>query len=149
MSNVLKSAGEWLGFPGLGGSNSVPSAPVAPAAARTNQAARVSSLRPVRRNATDISEILTFQPKTYAEAGIIASEFRQGIPVIINMADLSALDQRNMLHYILGLRDGLEGHLKRVTQTVFLLSPASVGVGEEEDDVVEMAPADDYDIRRP
>ena len=150
MSNAFFMTADWLGFPLRGEGSGVPSAPVAPSAARSAGSSRVTSLRPVRRNASDVNEILTFQPKSYAEAGHIAAEFRLGIPVIINLADLNTADQRSMLHYILGLRDGLEGHLKRVTQTVFLLSPANVGVGEdEEEDVVDMAPADDYDIRRP
>jgi FtsZ-interacting cell division protein YlmF len=33
---------------------------------------------------------------------------------------------------MLGLQHGLQGHLQRVTQTVFLLAPAHVQINDEE-----------------
>jgi cell division inhibitor SepF len=66
------------------------------------------------------------------------------------MADLSGTDQRRLLDFMLGLQHGLEGNLKRVTKTVFLLSPTHVEVNEEgEPEVTGMEASDDLDIRRP
>jgi cell division inhibitor SepF len=45
---------------------------------------------------------------------------------------------------MLGLKEGLEGHLKRVTPKVFLLSPSHVAVNNEDD---EAEPIDDLIVR--
>jgi cell division inhibitor SepF len=52
------------------------------------------------------------------------------------MAQMSEADCRRMLDYMIGLAAGREGHLKRVTSKVFLLTPASVLVNEDEDEVI-------------
>jgi cell division inhibitor SepF len=46
-----------------------------------------------------------------------------------------------MLDFMLGLKEGLEGHLRRVTPKVYLLSPTNVLVSEPDessDDVDEL-----------
>jgi cell division inhibitor SepF len=50
------------------------------------------------------------------------------------MGEMSELDSRRMLDFMLGLKEGLEGHLKRVTPKVFLLSPSHVAVNNEDDE---------------
>jgi cell division inhibitor SepF len=50
------------------------------------------------------------------------------------MGEMSELDSRRMLDFMLGLKEGLEGHLKRVTPKVFLLSPNHVSVNNEDDE---------------
>jgi cell division inhibitor SepF len=37
-----------------------------------------------------------------------------------------------MLDFMLGLKEGLEGHMRRVTPKVFLLTPTHVAVNEEQ-----------------
>jgi cell division inhibitor SepF len=39
-----------------------------------------------------------------------------------------------MLDFMLGLKEGLEGHMRRVTSKVFLLTPTHVAVNQEEQD---------------
>jgi len=147
MSNPINKAAAWLGLKEDAG---LPLAPVAPSAGRVASATR--SLTPLRssRRTGDINEIVTFQPTSWEESKEIAATFREGTPVIVNMADLGGNDQRRLLDFMLGLQHGLEGNLKRVTKTVFLLSPSHVLVNEEgEAEVTGMENADDLDIRRP
>jgi cell division inhibitor SepF len=50
------------------------------------------------------------------------------------MANLSEKDSVRTLDFILGLKEGRHGHLKRVTPKVFLLTPANVMVNQGEDE---------------
>jgi cell division inhibitor SepF len=87
-----------------------------------------------RRRSGDMSEIVTLDPQSYADGKEIAAHFRQGIPVIVNIAALSEADAAKIFHFMIGLKEGLEGQLKRVTPKVFLLTPSHVAVAENEED---------------
>jgi cell division inhibitor SepF len=75
-----------------------------------------------------ISEILTVHPKQYRDAQVIAENFRDGIPVIINLSQMSDADARRLIDFASGLSLGLYGRIERVTSKVFLLSPENVAV---------------------
>lgn len=87
-----------------------------------------------RRRVGDMSEIVTLDPQSYADGKEVAANFRQGVPVIVNIAALSESDATKMFHFMIGLKEGLEGQLKRVTPKVFLLTPAHVAVSDNEED---------------
>lgn len=87
-----------------------------------------------RRRAGDMSEIVTLDPQSYADGKEVAANFRQGIPVIVNIAALSESDASKMFHFMIGLKEGLEGQMKRVTPKVFLLTPAHVAISDNEED---------------
>ena len=75
-----------------------------------------------------VSEILTVHPKQYRDAQVIAENFREGIPVIINLSQMSDADARRLIDFASGLSLGLYGRIERVTSKVFLLSPENVAV---------------------
>ena len=75
-----------------------------------------------------VNEILTVHPKQYRDAQIIAENFRDGIPVIINLSQMSDADARRLIDFASGLSLGLYGRIERVTSKVFLLSPENVAV---------------------
>ncbi|MBN9171436.1 MAG: cell division protein SepF [Microbacterium sp.] len=75
-----------------------------------------------------INEILTVHPKQYRDAQVIAENFRDGIPVIINLSQMSDADARRLIDFASGLSLGLYGRIERVTSKVFLLSPENVAV---------------------
>ena len=75
-----------------------------------------------------ISVILTVHPKQYRDAQVIAENFRDGIPVIINLSQMSDADARRLIDFASGLSLGLYGRIERVTSKVFLLSPENVAV---------------------
>lgn len=105
--------------------------PTTTTAASAPRAARPTVTR--RRSAGDISEIQTFDPVSYAEARSIAEVYRVGVPVIVNMAQMSEADARKLVDFMCGLKEGLEGHIKRVTAKVYLLTPNSVEVNDEDE----------------
>jgi len=86
------------------------------------------------RNAApaDMNEILTVHPKAYKDAQIIAENFREGVPVIINLTQMTEQDARRLIDFASGLSQGLYGKIERVTNKVFLLSPAHVVVSGDQ-----------------
>lgn len=76
----------------------------------------------------EMNEILTVHPKRYADAQLISESFRDGIPVIINLTQMSEPDARRLIDFSSGLASGLLGKIERVTPKVFLLSPSFVTV---------------------
>ena len=101
-------------------------------------------MRP-RRGVSDVNEIYTIEPRSYEDAKEVAANYRLGIPVIVNMGDMSEVDSRRMLDFMLGLKEGLEGHMKRVTLKVYLLTPNHVAVNNEDDEDGEVT--DDLLVR--
>ncbi|MGL5815972.1 MAG: cell division protein SepF [Phycicoccus sp.] len=111
---------------------------------RSEHRAEVTPLRPrhpvasvVRApEAGGISRITTIHPRTYNEAKIIGENFRDGIPVIVNLTDMSDADAKRLVDFAAGLVFGLRGSIERVTAKVFLLSPETVEVNADENEPV-------------
>lgn len=80
----------------------------------------------------EMNEILTVHPRQYKDAQIIAESFRDGIPVIINLSQMSETEARRLVDFASGLSQGLYGKIERVTKQVFLLSPAHVVVSGDQ-----------------
>ena len=76
----------------------------------------------------EMNEILTVHPKQYRDAQVIAENFRDGIPVIINLSQMTDGDARRLIDFSAGLTQGLEGRIERVTTKVYLLTPEHIAV---------------------
>ena len=107
---------------------------VAHSNAAQNHAGR-APVTPLRKTSTpqdvaasEMNEILTVHPRAYKDAQVIAESFREGIPVIINLSQMSDGDARRLIDFASGLSQGLYGKIERVTAKVFLLSPSHVVV---------------------
>jgi cell division inhibitor SepF len=115
-------------------------APVSPVQPVPAPAATRAPVTPLRRTttknsaptemaaSTEMNEILTVHPREYKDAQSIAASFRDGIPVIINLSQMSEGDARRLVDFASGLSQGLYGKIERVTNKVFLLSPAHIAV---------------------
>ncbi|WP_016906998.1 MULTISPECIES: cell division protein SepF [Streptomyces] len=113
---------------------------------RAGRIAPVSSITPERQNLEKsapvimpkvVSErepyrITTLHPRTYNEARTIGEHFREGTPVIMNLTEMDDIDAKRLVDFAAGLVFGLHGSIERVTQKVFLLSPANVDVTAED-----------------
>ncbi|MBG6107876.1 cell division protein SepF [Frigoribacterium sp. CG_9.8] len=117
--------------------------PVAKDARESGHAPQASGTRapvtPLRRapsqknvSNSEMNEILTVHPRHYKDAQAIAEAFRDGIPVIINLSQMSEPDARRLVDFASGLSQGLYGKIERVTSKVFLLSPAHVAVSGDQ-----------------
>src|SRR5580704_13880981 len=86
---------------------------------------------PVRQTA-DLTWITTLHPRTYNVARTIGEHFRDGTPVIMNLTEMVDSDAKRLVDFAAGLIFGLRGSIERVTNKVFLLSPANVEVTAED-----------------
>ncbi|QCU77844.1 DUF552 domain-containing protein [Citricoccus sp. SGAir0253] len=85
-----------------------------------------------REEASAVRQITTVHPRSYNDAKVIGESFRSGIPVIMNVTDMSESDAKRLVDFSAGLVFGLHGSIERVTNKVFLLTPSNVQVlGED------------------
>jgi cell division inhibitor SepF len=77
-------------------------------------------------------QITTLHPTTFHEARMVGEHFRGGVPVIMNLTEMAESDARRLVDFAAGLAFGLRGSMERVTNRVFLLSPANVQVTPED-----------------
>jgi len=138
MSNPLKKTMVYLGLADEEFEQEAPQAPApaapivhaAPAAPKTGAAVtplRKHQVQPTTPQA-EMNEILTVHPRQYRDAQVIAESFREGVPVIINLSQMSDGDARRLIDFASGLSLGLYGRIERVTSKVFLLSPENIAV---------------------
>lgn len=80
----------------------------------------------------DLSRIVSVRPRSYNEARIIGENFRDGIPVIMNLSDMEDGDDKRLVDFAAGLIFGLKGNIDRVSSKVFLLCPPGLVVGPED-----------------
>ena len=88
--------------------------------------------RPSAQASRPFDRITTIHPRTYNEAKQIGESFRESTPVIMNLSDMDDSDAKRLVDFAAGLVFGLRGTIERVTNKVFLLSPANVTVTAED-----------------
>jgi cell division inhibitor SepF len=92
----------------------------------------VSPRREAAADPLDAYRITTVHPRNYNEARIIGEHFRDGTPVIMNLTDMDDADAKRLVDFAAGLVFGRHGSIERVTQKVFLLTPANVEITAED-----------------
>ena len=100
-----------------------PTSPSAVAPARAGPRAAVVA---------ELSRITTLHPRTYNEARTIGENFREGMPVIMNLSEMDDTDAKRLVDFAAGLVFATRGTIERVTNKVFLLSPPNVSVAAED-----------------
>lgn len=130
MSNPIKKTMVYLGLADEEPTYEAVATPaVAPVSAGRAQVTPLRAKTPARgAAAVDMNEIVTVHPKQYSDAKVIAENFREGVPVIMNLSQMTETDARRLIDFASGLSQGLFGKIERVTSKVFLLSPAHVAV---------------------
>jgi cell division inhibitor SepF len=86
----------------------------------------------VQRASAPLSRITTLHPRTYNEARVIGENFRDGVPVIMNLSEMADGDAKRLVDFAAGLVFSVHGSIERVTSKVFLLSPPNVDVAAED-----------------
>ena len=80
----------------------------------------------------ELSRITTLHPRTYNEARTVGENYREGTPVIMNLSEMDDNDAKRLVDFAAGLVFATRGTIERVTNKVFLLSPANVSVAAED-----------------
>lgn len=106
-----------------------------PMEART---AEVTNLYP-QHAPVEMARIVTLRPTSFKDTVVIAENYCDGIPVILDLTSLDDAAAQRTIDFVTGLRVALKGDLERVASKVFLLSPAHVRIDkleQESDDFV-------------
>lgn len=108
--------------------------PREPVLREARPAERVATAVPEQRDrgATALSRITTLQPRSYKEARTIGERYRDGVPVIMNLTELDAAAAKRLVDFAAGLAFALRGSIDKVTNRVFLLTPADVEVSADD-----------------
>jgi cell division inhibitor SepF len=88
--------------------------------------------RPRSVAATALSRIETVTPRTYNDARTVGEHFRDGVPVIMNLSEITDSEAKRLVDFAAGLVFSAHGSINRVTAKVFLLSPAGIEVSDED-----------------
>jgi cell division inhibitor SepF len=90
-------------------------------------------LRPVEANGgrADLQVHLVL-PKSFNDAQQIADQFKNSVPVIINLQGVDSELSKRLIDFASGLTYALEGGMQRIADKVFLLTPRNVEVSAEE-----------------
>ena len=94
---------------------------------------RVERRRPTSvASAADLARIETVTPRTYNDARTVGENYRNGVPVIMNLSEIADADAKRLVDFAAGLTFSVHGSINRITSKVFLLSPSSVTVTDED-----------------
>ncbi len=142
MSGAMRKIGEYLGLLEDTGRydeyDDYDESPTRPAREEPRTAS-VASIAERRRptpvptgSVAELSRITTIHPRSYNEARTIGENFREGVPVIMNLTEMDDADAKRLVDFAAGLVFATRGAIERVTQKVFLLSPPNVTVAAED-----------------
>lgn len=82
--------------------------------------------------ASALNRIETVTPRAYNDARTVGEHFRDGVPVIMNLSEISDAEAKRLVDFSAGLVFSAHGSINRVTAKVFLLSPAGIDVTDED-----------------
>jgi cell division inhibitor SepF len=100
-------------------------------APRSGRETRV--LRPVQngggRSAAQVHLVI---PKSFNDAQQVADQFKDEVPVILNLQGTDTDLSKRLIDFASGLTYALDGGMQRIADKVFLLTPRNVEVSAEE-----------------
>ena len=82
------------------------------------------------------SDIVSLTPRVYSDAKTVGEHYRNGQTVVMNLTDMDDEERRRLVDFAAGLVFGHQGSIERVTSKVYLLTPPSVTVSNEDKQVV-------------
>lgn len=74
----------------------------------------------------------TVSPASFNDAQAVADKFKASTPVIMNLAGLDRDLKRRLIDFSSGICYALGGHMERVTNDVYLLTPSNVELSAED-----------------
>lgn len=83
------------------------------------------------------SRVFIAEPKEFEEIQVIADNFKDNIPVIINLQKADQELGKRVIDFCSGLTYALDGSIKKVASKVFLITPHNVMVTSEEKEILQ------------
>ena len=95
---------------------------------------RTRVLRPVEngRSSGNGVQVHLVVPKSFNDAQQVADQFKDAIPVILNLQGTDTDLSKRLIDFASGLTYALDGGMQRIADKVFLLTPRNVEVSAEE-----------------
>ena len=90
------------------------------------------SVRPLPSVGPSSGKVHVVRPSSFGEAQEIGERFRSSDPVIIDLTGADRDLKRRLVDFASGLTYGLNGHMERVADSVFMLTPTNVQVSADE-----------------
>ena len=89
-------------------------------------------LRPVSNGSSGDLQVHLVVPKNFNDAQQIADQYKDSIPVILNLQGSDPDLSKRLIDFSSGLTYALDGGMQRIADKVFLLTPRNVDVSAEE-----------------
>jgi cell division inhibitor SepF len=89
-------------------------------------------LRPVEANGRGDIQVHLVIPKSFNDAQQVADQFKDHIPVILNLQGTDVDLSKRLIDFASGMTYALDGGMQRIADKVFLLTPRNVDVSAEE-----------------
>jgi cell division inhibitor SepF len=96
------------------------------------QGGRTRVLRPVENGGRGGVQVHLVIPKNFNDAQQVADQFKDSIPVILNLQGTDTDLSKRLIDFASGLTYALDGGMQRIADKVFLLTPRNVEVSAEE-----------------
>jgi cell division inhibitor SepF len=85
-----------------------------------------------KASSTDL-EISLYEPKAYENSIEISARLRNGHPVIVNLKYLDSTEGTRLIDFVCGTAFAIDGHMTKIADTIFLLSPTNVAIADYSD----------------
>jgi cell division inhibitor SepF len=89
-------------------------------------------LRPVGNGRPDAVQVHLVVPKSFNDAQQVADQFKDDVPVILNLQGVETDLSKRLIDFASGLTYALDGGMQRIADKTFLLTPRNVEVSAEE-----------------
>lgn len=86
--------------------------------------------RSTKKASSSDLEISIYEPKAYENSIEISARLRNGHPVIVNLKYLDSTEGTRLIDFVCGTAFAIDGHMTRIADTIFLLSPTNVSIAD-------------------
>lgn len=106
-----------------------------PAAAESPVSARPAAVRSAVRTAAPASArpytMVVVNPESYKDAEKIGDHIKEGHPVVMNVEKTDQDIAERIVDFVQGVMYALDGHMDRISDTIFLCAPNNMTVAKE------------------
>ena len=103
-----------------------------PGALKRTSRKKVSLISSVREGRK--AKVFIAEPKEFDEIQGIADNFKNDIPIIVNLQRVDQDISKRIIDFCSGLTYALEGDIKKVADRVFLITPSNIEVNSKENE---------------
>ena len=77
---------------------------------------------------TPLREIVVLEPRAYEDSVTMASQLKEGKPLVINLKYLDSAHARRLIDFLCGTAFAINGHMLKVSDNVFLFTPEQITI---------------------